>query len=86
MKIMRKAKAASIACGHRNATSQTPWEDWVSTSPAPADESTGGSLRERIERLAHSYWEHRGRKDGSADDDWYRAEAEIFAENRDRSK
>jgi hypothetical protein len=86
MKTMRKAKAASIACGRRNATSQTPWEDWVSTSPAPVNGSAEGSLRDRIERLAYSYWEQRGCQDGSAEEDWYRAEAEIAAEEADRSK
>jgi len=30
---------------------------------------------DRIARLAHSFWEQRGGKDGSQDGDWFRAEA-----------
>jgi hypothetical protein len=29
---------------------------------------------EEIARLAYSYWEARGRKEGSPDEDWHRAE------------
>jgi hypothetical protein len=31
----------------------------------------------RIARLAYSYWEARGRPDGSAEEDWFRAEDEL---------
>jgi hypothetical protein len=41
-------------------------------------EETERALRhERIARLAYAYWEARGVENGSADDDWFRAEAEI---------
>jgi hypothetical protein len=32
---------------------------------------------EETAALAYSYWEARGGEDGSADDDWYRAEREV---------
>jgi hypothetical protein len=32
---------------------------------------------EQIARLAHSYWLDRGRGEGSADEDWFRAEREL---------
>lgn len=32
---------------------------------------------QEIARLAYSYWEARGRKDGSADEDWLQAEREL---------
>jgi hypothetical protein len=32
-----------------------------------------------IARLAYSYWEARGRKDGNALEDWLRAERELNA-------
>jgi hypothetical protein len=32
---------------------------------------------EEIARLAYSYWEARGRPDGSSQEDWFRAEREI---------
>jgi hypothetical protein len=35
------------------------------------------SYREEIARLAYSLWEERGRTQGSADEDWFRAEAEV---------
>jgi hypothetical protein len=37
---------------------------------------------EAVSRLAYSYWEARGCEDGSADEDWYRAEAELRARAR----
>jgi hypothetical protein len=30
-----------------------------------------------VSRLAYSYWDARGCEGGSADEDWYRAEAEL---------
>jgi hypothetical protein len=32
---------------------------------------------EEIAQLAHSYWEARGRPDGSAEEDWFRAEQDL---------
>jgi Protein of unknown function (DUF2934) len=34
--------------------------------------------REAIAQLAYLYWEARGGRDGSADDDWLRAERELW--------
>ncbi len=34
---------------------------------------------DEIARLAYSYWENRGRQDGSPEDDWFRAERELRA-------
>lgn len=31
----------------------------------------------KIARLAYSYWEARGRPEGSSEEDWFRAEAEL---------
>jgi hypothetical protein len=36
-----------------------------------------GPSNEEIARLAYGYWEARGRQNGSAEDDWYRAEREL---------
>ena len=38
--------------------------------------------RDEVARLAHSYWEARGRQGGSPEDDWYRAEREWDARHR----
>jgi hypothetical protein len=32
---------------------------------------------EEIAKLAYSYWERRGYQDGSAEEDWFRAEAQL---------
>jgi hypothetical protein len=36
------------------------------------------SVQEKIELLAYSFWEQRGRPGGSPDEDWFRAEMEIL--------
>jgi len=41
-------------------------------APAPPAPS-----HEQIAKLAYSYWEARGRSGGSAEADWFRAEAEL---------
>jgi hypothetical protein len=33
--------------------------------------------REKIARLAYSYWQERGCPNGSPEDDWFRAEGEL---------
>jgi hypothetical protein len=63
------------------------WEEWVSSiqaagkrngdDPAELQGASGALLREAIAKLAYSYWEARGYQDGSAEEDWLRAEAEI---------
>jgi hypothetical protein len=39
----------------------------------------GVSLNEQIALLAYSYWEARGQQGGSPEEDWLRAERELFA-------
>jgi hypothetical protein len=38
------------------------------------------SVQERVQLLAYSYWEQRGKSCGSPEEDWYRAEREIFSQ------
>ncbi len=45
-------------------------------TPVPARENSDPD-RDEIARLAHSYWEARGCQDGSAEEDWIRAEQEL---------
>jgi hypothetical protein len=45
----------------------------VTTAPGPAPES------EQIARLAYSYWQARGCPEGSPEEDWLRAEADLLA-------
>jgi hypothetical protein len=60
----------------------------VDTNPAPVTEITptepSNSIalpvtEQQIAELAYSYWEARGCQDGSAEEDWYRAEQELRA-------
>ena len=64
------------------------WQEWVSAGEAAAKRSPDpvglsgagadtGLLHEAISNQAYSYWEARGYPDGSAEQDWLRAEAEI---------
>jgi hypothetical protein len=39
---------------------------------------------EEIARLAYSYWEARGRQHGSANEDWFRAERELWKPKVDK--
>jgi hypothetical protein len=34
--------------------------------------------REEIARLAHEFWAERGQQDGHHEEDWFRAEQELF--------
>jgi DUF2934 family protein len=45
-------------------------------SPPPAPEP------EEIARLAYSYWQDRGCPEGSGEEDWLRAEADLMDQNR----
>jgi len=85
---MKNTRAASVARLHRGASAEGKWEEWIGTTngagqapvsalEAPPMNGHSESLHEEISRLAHSYWEERGRKGGSAEEDWFRAEAEI---------
>ena len=44
---------------------------------APTDQP---SFSEEVARLAYQFWEERGRPEGSSQQDWYRAEAELSVE------
>ena len=47
--------------------------------PPPVPEANGPELKaQEIARLAYSYWEARGCKGGSAEEDWLRAERELL--------
>ena len=42
------------------------------------DDDMNAPTHEAIANLAHSYWEARGGKGGSASEDWFRAEQELL--------
>ena len=44
----------------------------------PLTKSTAAAPKhEQIARLAYSYWQDRQRREGSPEEDWFRAEAEL---------
>jgi Protein of unknown function (DUF2934) len=49
----------------------------ASTEESPVAATVPGPIREKIAKLAYSYWEARGRKGGSPEEDWLRAEMVI---------
>ncbi len=54
-------------------------------TPVPPAQADGGSAASRVPRLeseavarlAYSYWEARGGRNGSPEEDWFRAEQEL---------
>ena len=81
MQRMRPKKVVQIR-------QEPTWQEWVTAdeaaakiSPDPAGLSGAGAdsglLHEVISNQAYSYWEASGYPDGSAEQDWLRAEAEI---------
>lgn len=71
--VARRKQAASV-------DSQPTAQEQASGEPAPGMQSDAVepvSDREEIARLAYSYWEARGFSGGSAEEDWFRAEAEL---------
>ncbi len=50
----------------------------------PAPEPVRVISTDEISRLAYSYWESRGYRGGSAEEDWFRAERELFKFPQDR--
>jgi hypothetical protein len=61
----------------RNAIAAEPSADEPRSSAAVSPD--------QIARLAHSFWEARGRTDGSAVEDWLRAERELLKLSREFS-
>lgn len=83
---LRRRRSAAVA----SSTTNPPAASRSRRTKAPAHEvsvpsstlkttekSIGLSERERIALLAYSFWEARGRKGGSPEEDWFRAEKEI---------
>ena len=48
------------------------------TGAAPQSNGTAGPAFEEVARLAYFYWESRAGVEGSAEEDWLRAERELM--------
>jgi len=78
--VRTNPKAGSVLprVARRESTRSKPKE----TTESAAASAEAVPARDEISRLAYFYWEARGGKGGSAEDDWYRAEQEILALSR----
>jgi len=78
--------SAGIAASPHRATERRVRKPAAAAAPAveaqPVQAAKSASCepsRTEIAQLAYSYWEARGRQDGSAHEDWLRAESELRA-------
>jgi hypothetical protein len=71
-------KPKAPAATHKRATKKT--SDLAALAPTPVRAISS----EEIACRAYSYWEARGYQDGSADEDWFRAERELLELSQDR--
>jgi hypothetical protein len=67
---MAKQQQTTILSGARAARAIDPL----------AKSTASASKHEQIARLAYSYWQNRGCSEGSPEQDWQRAEAELGKE------
>jgi Protein of unknown function (DUF2934) len=74
--IAKENAAAPAPPAVRAAKPKTP-RVTASKHIKPAVHTQAENAAEVIEKIAYSYWESRGRQDGSALEDWVRAEREY---------
>ncbi len=75
----RHPRAKVTGQGAAPAPAESPAVD-SSAAPENPFSSTTVSDHEQIARLAYLLWEERGRQDGSAEEDWFRAELQYRAQ------
>lgn len=62
-------------------TNSSPEAELTAATLDGAQSDSASALRtEEIEQLAYSYWQQRGCPDGSAEQDWLRAESDLRAQ------
>jgi DUF2934 family protein len=71
------------------ATQPVPLAVRKKVAPAPVGRRESAAAhsvpRDEVARLAYSYWESRGSRGGSPEEDWYRAEREVLSRARTAS-
>lgn len=70
------ARAKAKATRKHTIAATTETSDSAVASPEVTSTATSPTF-EAIAHLAYSYWEARGYQDGSPEEDWLRAEAEL---------
>ncbi|HEY2859132.1 MAG TPA: DUF2934 domain-containing protein [Terracidiphilus sp.] len=77
-------KTATAAKPRKTASKKTA--DGVTADPVVtnghAAEREQAVLKDEVARLAHTYWQERGHRHGHHIEDWFRAEQELKAGNR----
>jgi len=74
------AAPARAKIGRKSQVTQTATSDSLTAQPVTAKADTAPSFKQ-IAQLAYSYWEARGYQNGSPEEDWLRAEAELRAQS-----
>jgi DUF2934 family protein len=72
--VRKTASRANASAAHKHHP-KTKVEAVVET---PVGQPVVNVSHDAIARLAYSYWEARGRQDGSSEQDWFRAESELL--------
>ena len=72
-KAATKPKSTAIGAAHKHHAKKNAEPVMETPNDAPI-----AVTQEAIAQLAYSYWEARGRQDGSPDQDWLRAEQELL--------
>jgi hypothetical protein len=74
-------KAMAAAAGSSSITVEVKPASLTETNLTETSNSLPLAITEQqIAELAYSYWEARGCPDGSAEEDWYRAEQDLRAQ------
>ena len=73
------ATNTAVAPGKTVARSKASTTRKATTKTNAVLEMTASGLQAQIAELAHRFWTERGRQHGHHEEDWYRAEREIFA-------
>jgi hypothetical protein len=72
--VRKTASRGKGAAAHKH-HAKTTVETIVET---PVAQPVVAISHDAVAQLAYSYWEARGRQDGSSEQDWFRAESELF--------
>jgi len=76
-KSAAKSETAAPKAARKTATRKRAAKPAAPEPAAPATPFNEESFSEQVARLAYQFWLERGRPDGSAHEDWFRAEQEL---------
>ena len=82
MPTIKAKKRGTVASSRPTLTSTTVKRTRVVRPEARAAANSGEIGRERVTERAYFHWLKRGCPEGSPQEDWFRADRELFTENR----